>query len=177
MGNEKKIYKSFDDWAQEYDMEEMNGIGSGCSYNFLLGMKPAWDARQVEIDKLKKELAEKNEVLGFYADRENWRNGGRMSSKKVALQYAISNGLIDPTDLIISLRDSVDGLSKNNKDFAEAFGEQFKKIISIEKENAELRAQVDRMKNCFNCGSDTEDHCLDNTHSVACDKWEMKNDQ
>jgi len=74
MGNEKKIYKSFDDWAQEYDMEEMNGIGSGCSYNFLLGMKPAWDARQVEIDKLKKELAEKNEVLGFYADRENWGN-------------------------------------------------------------------------------------------------------
>ena len=63
MSNEKKIYKSFEKWAEDYDMTEMSGIGSGCSYQFLLGMKPAWEARQNEIDELKKEIKVKDDFL------------------------------------------------------------------------------------------------------------------
>lgn len=53
----KKIYKSFPEWANDYDREHMGGIG-GCSLNYILEYSPAWDARQAEIDELK-EIVEK----------------------------------------------------------------------------------------------------------------------
>lgn len=58
---------TFEEWADEYDRSEMGGRGKGgCSYNQLVSFaKPAWDARQAEIDEVnyRIEMAKKNLYL------------------------------------------------------------------------------------------------------------------
>ena len=57
-----------------------------------------------------------------------------LCSKKMTLKYMIQSGQIDAADFITRLQDTVDGLSKNNKAYMDAYSDILKSNITLEQQ-------------------------------------------
>ena len=64
---------------------------------------------------------------------------------------------------------------QNKESIMDLFKNKVDEIIELEAENAELKAQIEKMKCCFNCKhSRTEyEHCRTDKH----EKWELKEEE
>lgn len=58
-----------------------------------------------------------------------------MSEKIKAIQFMISNGMLDASEMIVLLQESIDGLTKNNSDFVKSYGDFYKKISDLEEDH------------------------------------------
>lgn len=68
--------KTLEQWAEHYDIYEMEGTGSGCSYNNLVEWcRPAWEYQQKRIDKIKSKFTCYEAALMEIAKYRNSRGG------------------------------------------------------------------------------------------------------
>ena len=68
--------------------------------------------------------------------------------------------------------EQIEALNKDKEYFSDALDKQIEATYKVVEENNELKAQIEKMKCCFNCKhSRTEyEHCRTDKH----EKWEIK---
>jgi hypothetical protein len=174
--------KTLEQWAEHYDIYEMHGTGSGCSYhNLVEWSRPAWEYQHKRIEELEAKL--KNDVDVIDMQKLMIREYQDAIAEFVGFQSTTKK--ISPHDAMLIFKQ----LTKMKNSKPEPFDENSFPALRARSRELESKLkvcedQIEKMKSCHTCAHLapwTEDdpylacnHKEDNCNGIPCEHWKIK---